>query len=148
MSGCASAKWPSRCTSHLAAKSGEVETVKYAGVLPLQQPLGADGNAVERVAHDGEIVAARLGDDQALALAIEQLDRKLRLQRLHLVAYRALRDAKLFGRARETFMPRGGFEGFQGVERRQAWAHRHDFMRKTRAGTRNDALQGSVPRHY
>ena len=33
---------------------------EHACVLPLQQPLGADGNAVERVAHDGEIVAARL----------------------------------------------------------------------------------------
>ena len=97
---------------------------EHAGVLPLQQPLGADGDAVERVAHDGEIVAPGLGDDQALALAVEQFYRKLRFQRLDLVAHRALRDAKLFGRARKTLMPRGGFEGFQGIERRQAWAHR------------------------
>ncbi len=94
------------------------------GVLPLQQPLGADGDTVERVAHDSEIVAPGHGDDQALALAVEQFYRKLRFQRLDLVAYRALRDAKLFLRARKTLVPRCGFEGFQGIERRQVWAHR------------------------
>ena len=51
---------------------------EHAGVLPLQQPLGADGDAVERVAHDGEIVAAGFGDDQALPLAVEQFYCKLR----------------------------------------------------------------------
>jgi hypothetical protein len=40
------------------------------------------------------------------------------------MADRTLRHAKLFRRARKTFMPRGGFEGFQGIEWRQAWAHR------------------------
>jgi hypothetical protein len=93
-------------------------------VLPLQQPLGADGDTVERVAHDGEIVAPGFGDDQALALAIEQLYGKLRFQSFDLVAHRALGDAKLFGGARKALMPRGGFKGFQGIERRQAWAHR------------------------
>ena len=95
-----------------------------AGVLTLQKPLGADRNAVQSIAHDGEIVAAGFGDDQALAFAVEQFYRKPRLQRLDLVAHRALRHAKLFGGARKTLVPRGGFEGLQGIERRQAWAHR------------------------
>ena len=97
---------------------------EHAGVLPLQQPLRADGDAVERVAHDGEIVAACLGDDETLALAVEKLDREFGFQRLDLMTDRALRDAKLLRRARKTFMPRGGLEGLQGVERWQARAHR------------------------
>ena len=32
------------------------------------------------IAHDGEVVAAGFGDDQALAFAVEQFYRKLRLQ--------------------------------------------------------------------
>ena len=55
-------------------KIGRGADRQHAGVLPLQQPLGADRDAVERVADDGEIVAAGLGDDQALTLAVEQLD--------------------------------------------------------------------------
>ena len=76
---------------------------------------------------------------------LNSLIAKLRLQRLDLVADRALRDAKLLGRARKALVPRRGFEGLQGIQRRQARAHRIDFMRKTRAGTRNDALRGSAP---
>src|SRR5262245_3063912 len=127
---------------------GRGRDCQHARVLPLQQPLGADGDAVERVAHDGEIIAPGLGDDQALPLAVEQFYCKLCFQRLDLMADRALRDAKLFSRARKALVPRGGFEGFQGIERWQAWAHLTYFMRKTRAGTRNDALRGNTPQHY
>ncbi len=95
-----------------------------AGVLPLEQPLGADGDAIQRVPHDGEIVAARLGDNETLALAVEKLDGELGFERLDLMTHRALRDAKLFRRARKTLMPRGGLEGLQGVQRWQARAHR------------------------
>ncbi len=104
------------------------------GILPLEQPFGAERDPVERIADDGQIVAARLGDDKALAFAVEQLDAKLGFERLDLMADRALRDVKLVGRARETLMPGGGLEGLQGIERWQARAHRTDFMRKTRAG--------------
>lgn len=121
---------------------------EHARILPLQQPFGADGDAVERISHDPKIVATNLGNDQALPLAVEQLYRKLRLERFHLMAYRPLGDTQLFGCARKTLMARGGLEGFQGVERRQAWAHRTGFMRKTKAGTRNDALRESNAQHY
>ena len=95
-----------------------------AGVLTLQKPLGADGDTVQRVAHDVEIVAARFRDDEPLAFAIEELDGQLGFERFDLMAHRALRDAKLFGRARKALMPRCGLEGFQGIQWRQAWAHR------------------------
>src|SRR5437899_13095202 len=95
-----------------------------AGVLTVHKPLGANGNTVQRIAHDVEVVLARFRDDESLAFAVEQFYRKLRLQRLDLVAHRALRHAKLFGGARKALVPRGGFEGLQGIERRQAWAHR------------------------
>src|SRR5205823_11722464 len=97
---------------------------KNAGALPLKQSLGPGGDPVQRIAHHGEIVPARLRDDQTLTLTIEQLDRELRLQRLHLMAHRALRDAQLLRCAREALMPGGGLEGFQSVQRRQMRAHR------------------------
>ena len=96
---------------------------EHAGGLALQQTLGADRDAVERVAKDGEVFAARLGDDEPLALAIEELDPELEFQRLDLVADGALGDAKLLGRAREAFMPRGGLEGLESIQRREAPAH-------------------------
>ena len=54
-------------------------TVSTPAFWRCKQPFGADRNAIERIAHDREIVAAGLRDDQALALAIEQLDAELRL---------------------------------------------------------------------
>ena len=90
----------------------------------MQQPLSADGNAVQCIAHDIEIVPARFRNEEALALAIEELHAKLGFERLDLVAHRALRNAKLFGRAREALMPSRGLEGFQRIQRRQARAHR------------------------
>ena len=87
------------------------------------QPLGAERDAVERVAQDGEVFAALLGDDEALALAREELEPELGLQRLHLVADGALRDAQLLGRPREALVPGGGLEGLQGVQGRKAAQH-------------------------
>jgi hypothetical protein len=53
---------------------GEVGRRAYcenAGVLPFEKPFCADGDAIQRVAHDGEVIAAGLGDDEALALPVE-----------------------------------------------------------------------------
>ncbi len=61
-------------------------------VLPLKKALGRERDPVQCVAHAGELFPATLGDDEALTLAIEQLDAQLRLKRLHLIAHRALRD--------------------------------------------------------
>jgi hypothetical protein len=62
---------------------------KNARALPLQQPLCADGDAVECIAYDIEIIPARFSDDEALAFAIEELDGKFGFQRLDLVTNRA-----------------------------------------------------------
>src|ERR1700704_2127600 len=82
--------------------------------LALHQTLGAKRNAIQRVAQDGKVFAAGLGDDQALPLAIKELDAELNFQRLDLVAHRSLRDAQLLGGACEALVPRFGLEGFQG----------------------------------
>ena len=52
---------------------------QHAGTLPLQQALGAERDAIEGVAHDGKVVPAGVGDDEALALAIEELDPELQV---------------------------------------------------------------------
>ena len=72
-----------------------------------------------------EIGAAGFGDDQPLALAIEELEAELRLERLDLVADRALRDAQLLGGAREALVAGRGLEGLERVQRRQAARHGH-----------------------
>jgi uncharacterized protein YjiS (DUF1127 family) len=64
-------------------------------------------------------LATGLGDDKALALAIEELDPKLRLQRFDLVAYSALRDEQFLGRPREALMAGRGLEGLESIEGRQ-----------------------------
>src|SRR5215831_15993748 len=46
---------------------------EHAGILTLEQSFGADINAVEGVADRRQIVAPSLSNDQALALAIEEL---------------------------------------------------------------------------
>jgi len=68
-----------------------------------------------RRAHDGQIIAAGISDDQPLSIAVEELDAELRFQRLHPMAYRALGDAKLLGGARETDVPGSGFEGLERI---------------------------------
>jgi hypothetical protein len=45
---------------------------QHAGALSLQQAFGPGGEAVEGVAHHLEIRAPRLGDDQPLALTVEE----------------------------------------------------------------------------
>jgi hypothetical protein len=50
---------------------------QHARTLPLHQALGPHGNAIERVAHDAKVIAAGVGDDQLLPLAVEKLDAKL-----------------------------------------------------------------------
>jgi hypothetical protein len=54
--------------------------------------VSANGNSVQRIAYDIEVVAPGSGDDQSLAFAVEQFDAELHFQRLDLMADRALRD--------------------------------------------------------
>jgi len=103
---------------------------QHPGTLALREALGRHGDAIKCVAHGGQIIAAGFGDDEPLPLAIEQLDAELRLQRLYLMAHRALRDAKLRGGVREADVPGSGLEGLKRIELGQAARH-CPIMRKT-----------------
>ena len=142
MSGCVSANRPSRFTNHLAAKSGDVLTVSApaSGLMP--NALRAESDPIECVAHHLKIGAAGPRDGQPLPFAVEQPDAKFDLERLHLMAYCALRHRQLFCRLGEALVARRGLEGFEGVERWQsAGQFRTKVMRKTRARPRNHALR-------
>ena len=92
-------------------------------ILPLEQTVGSGGDAIQCIAHHNKIVASRLGDDESLRLAIEELEAQLRLERFHLMADRPLRDAKFLGRARKALVPGGSLEGFERIQRRQSARH-------------------------
>src|SRR5262249_1248791 len=76
-----------------------------ARTLTLSQLLGSKRDPVEGIAYHSKIVAAGAGNDEAVALAVEQPDAKLSLQRFHLVAERSLSDTQLHRGAREALMP-------------------------------------------
>ncbi len=97
--------------------------------MTLQQPLGADGDPVERIANDGQVIAAGFGEDQPLPFAMEQLEPKYILERFHLMADGALRDIQFLGRAGEAFASGRRFECFQAVQRWKATRHRSSIMR-------------------
>ena len=108
----------------LGGEVGRRADREHPRTLPLQQPLGAERDPVERVADHVEIFAAGLGDHQPLALAIEKLEAELGFERLHLVADRALGDAELLRGPGEALVAGGGLEGPDGVQRRQPARHR------------------------
>ena len=85
-------------------KVGRCAHRERAGLLPLQQALGAGGDPVESIPHNLEVGASRLGDDEALSLAIEELEAQLGLERLDLVTDRALGDAKFLRGTREALV--------------------------------------------
>src|SRR5262249_30033764 len=105
-----------------------------AGTLPLEQPFRADADMVERLANDDQIVAPGGRELQALALAIEQPQSKRRLQRLDLLADRALGDVQLLRRASEALVASRGLERPKGMERRQPTRHHHNLIRETWPG--------------
>src|SRR5688572_4325248 len=91
---------------------------QHATTLPLQQPFGPVGDAIEGIANDHKVRFTGLGDYEPLPLAVEELQAKLGFQRFDLMADRTLRDKQLFSRPREAFVPRRGLEGFQRIEHR------------------------------
>src|SRR5215469_9282203 len=104
---------------------------QHARTLPLHQALGSHGDTVKCVAHNRQIIAPGIGDDEPLPLPIEELDAKLRLQRLHLMAHGTLCDAQLLGGACEASMSGSGLESLERVELWQAPRHGFQVMRKT-----------------
>jgi hypothetical protein len=102
MLGWASAKRPRRCTSHLAAKFGDVVTVRTPALCRC---------------------APRLGDDEPLALTVEEGKPEFGLKGLHLVADCTPGDAQLVRCPGETLVAGGGLEGLERVQRRQPAGH-------------------------
>jgi len=94
-----------------------------ASTLTLSQLLGSKRDPVESIAYHSKIVAAGAGNDEAVALAIEQPDAKFSLQRFHLVADRSLSDTQLLRGAREALMPSCCVKESERVKRRQRTAH-------------------------
>ena len=117
MAGCCSAKRPSRCTSHLLAKLGDVLIVSAPVVVLLQKIFGAQRQAIECIAHDGEIGLPGGRDHETTVLAGEEPAAKFGLECLDLVADGTLRDAELLCRLGEALVPRRGLKGLQGIER-------------------------------
>ena len=104
--------------------------------------LRAESNTIKSVAHHLQVGAAGPRDGQPLPFAVEQPDAQFELERLHLMAYRALRHRQLFGRSGEALVASRRLEGLQGIERWQSAGQiRTSVMRKTRPGTRNHALR-------
>ena len=91
--------------------------------LPLEQTVGSGGDAIQCIAHHTKIVASRLGDDEPLRLAIEELEAQLCLERFHLMADSPLCNAELFGRARKALVPGGSLEGLERIQGRQSARH-------------------------
>ena len=132
ISGCFSAKRPSRCTSHLAAKSGEVLTVRTPELCRCTRravPSAIRSSAsrtTARYSRPGSVITTRWRS------RLKSRIPRVGLERLDLVAHRPRRDAELFGRPREALAPRRGLEGSEGVQRRQAAQHCSAFARKAK----------------
>src|SRR6516162_4380485 len=61
----------------LSGKIGRRAHSQHARTLPLHETLSLHGDPIKGVAHDGQIIAAGIGDDQPLSLAVEELDAEL-----------------------------------------------------------------------
>jgi hypothetical protein len=77
----------------------------------------------EAGAHLRQEGLGRLGQDQLLVQALEQLDAQTVFQRLDLLANGARSHVQLLGGQFEAEMARGGLEGPERVERRQDVGH-------------------------
>jgi hypothetical protein len=73
-----------------------------ARCLALKQTVGADGDAIQRIADDGEILLAGVRDHEAFSIPSEQLDAERRLQRLYVLADSRLADTQCFRSACEV----------------------------------------------
>jgi len=104
-------------------KVGRGTDGERASTLTLSQLLGSKRDPVEGIAYHSKIVAAGAGNDEAVALAVEQPDAEFSLQRFHLVADRSLSDTQLLRGAREALMPSRCVKESERVKRRKRTAH-------------------------
>ena len=147
MSGWASANRPSRCTSHLAAKSGDVLTVRTPEVWRCTRrsvPTAIRSSASRTTARYSRPASVITNRWRSRLKSLTQY----RLQRLDLMAHGSLRDTQLFGRSGEALAPRRGLEGLEGIQRWQTAKHRSAFMRKTKAEESQPALRCKTRQLY
>lgn len=78
--------------------------------------LRAESYTVEGIADHLQIGEAGPCDAQLLTFAIEQPYAQFELERLHLMAHRALRHGKFVRRPGEALVARCRLEGFEGVQ--------------------------------
>ena len=104
-------------------KVGRGTDGERASTLTLSQLLGSKRDPVEGIAYHSKIVAAGAGNDEAVALAVEEPDAEFSLQRFHLVADRSLSDTQLLRGAREALMPSRCVKESERVKRRKRTAH-------------------------
>ena len=125
----------------LGGEVGRGADGERARTLTPSQLLGSKCDPVEGIAYHRKIVAAGAGNDEAVALAVEQFDAKLSLQRFHLMADRSLGDTQLVRGAGEALMPGRCVKRSERVQRRKGTAHdHHSLMNKIRSSLKNDAL--------
>ncbi len=93
-------------------------------VVAAGKALQGGGDAVEGLGQYRVQALAFVGQGHAARQALEQDHAQARFQLLDLVAERGLGHAQLGGGAGQVLVPRGGFEGAQGVQRQLRADHR------------------------
>ena len=102
---------------------GHAANCKLAGRRGARHAGGRRRDPIERGGDRGKQFGAVGRELEPPAHALEQLDLEHELQRPDLVADGAVRDVEFSRREGQRPMARGGLEGAQGIERRQALAH-------------------------
>ncbi len=120
MRGARSRKRCRRGSNQPLAKAASVVTVSRPSARLARKRGGGLTQQVEAGGQFGKIVAALVGEHEAARQALEQGGVQILLEAAHLLAHGRGRDAQLGGRGHEAAQARGGFEGAQGIEWRQA----------------------------
>ncbi len=113
----------------LGGERGRHRDGEAAPFLDGGQQAGRLGQPVEGFAQGGQGGLRRVGEQQALGGALEQRAAYVVFQVLDLLAHGARRHRQLVGGAAEVHVPRGRFEGAQGVQRGQPSAI-HSFPKR------------------
>ncbi len=90
----------------------------------MRETVRAQGDAVERVTNDGQVVAPSFGEEQPLAFAMEQLQPKFILKGFQLVAHSTRRDVQFLSGARAAFAAGRSLKRFQAIQWRETTRHR------------------------
>ncbi len=116
--------WPILGTSQIAAKVGsDVTTRRFFRFDGRANRLAAVAMTSKPFVSSTTNDCPRFRQLYAASGPLEQGRPKLGFERADMAADRRVSDVELVSRARKTFEPRSGFEGFESVERRQFASH-------------------------